>query len=317
MSSNHREMLDWALRVHDRHEQHARALGAQPPTGNRAGVDGAATTRPRCSTPPGAVGPATGRRAQRRAACCRPCHLAGDDRAGVGGSARRRLRSRAGARSASVRSARYAGRSRQRRADQRRLRLPARHADRSLLHRAVPARQRRRHRGPGAGGRRRCVLPPLRRATHHATGRAACQRRQCGGHPRRRPVAARYAASRRLRLPGADADPAPHLRHTRRRHRDAPRLEARRRGAADGAGHQPHRPRRVGRQLVLVAHPRRGQPALRRRLRRRHVRVDSHGNVFAATAFLQGLAVEEIDSAKLAVYDACFPVIVAVRARKP
>jgi SAM-dependent methyltransferase len=48
-----------------------------------------------------------------------------------------------------------------------------------------------------------------------------------------------------------------------------------------------------------------------------NVRVDSHGNVFAATAFLQGLAVEEVDTAKLAVHDACFPVIVAVRARKP
>ena len=48
-----------------------------------------------------------------------------------------------------------------------------------------------------------------------------------------------------------------------------------------------------------------------------NVRVESHGNVFAATAFLHGLAVEEIDTAKLAVNDACFPVIVAVRARKP
>jgi glycosyltransferase involved in cell wall biosynthesis len=47
-----------------------------------------------------------------------------------------------------------------------------------------------------------------------------------------------------------------------------------------------------------------------------NVRVESHGNVFAATAFLQGLAVEEVDSAKLAVHDVCFPIIVAVRARK-
>jgi glycosyltransferase involved in cell wall biosynthesis len=48
-----------------------------------------------------------------------------------------------------------------------------------------------------------------------------------------------------------------------------------------------------------------------------NVHVESHGNVFAATAFLQGLAVEEVDTAKLAVNDACFPVIVTVRARKP
>jgi glycosyltransferase involved in cell wall biosynthesis/SAM-dependent methyltransferase len=48
-----------------------------------------------------------------------------------------------------------------------------------------------------------------------------------------------------------------------------------------------------------------------------NVRVESHGNVFAATAFLQGLAVEEVDVRKLAVQDARFPVIVAVRAFKP
>jgi SAM-dependent methyltransferase len=48
-----------------------------------------------------------------------------------------------------------------------------------------------------------------------------------------------------------------------------------------------------------------------------NVQVQSHGNVYAATAFLQGLAVEEADHAKLAVNDPCFPVIVAVRARKP
>ena len=47
-----------------------------------------------------------------------------------------------------------------------------------------------------------------------------------------------------------------------------------------------------------------------------NVRVESHGNAFAATAFLQGLALEEVDSAKLAVNDACFPVIVTVRAQK-
>ncbi len=47
-----------------------------------------------------------------------------------------------------------------------------------------------------------------------------------------------------------------------------------------------------------------------------NVRVESHGNVFAATAFLHGLAVEEVDAAKLTVNDACFPVIVTVRARK-
>jgi glycosyltransferase involved in cell wall biosynthesis len=46
------------------------------------------------------------------------------------------------------------------------------------------------------------------------------------------------------------------------------------------------------------------------------VLVEHHGNVFAATAFLQGLAVEDVDTAKLDHLDKSYPVIVAVRARK-
>jgi glycosyltransferase involved in cell wall biosynthesis len=46
------------------------------------------------------------------------------------------------------------------------------------------------------------------------------------------------------------------------------------------------------------------------------VLVEHHGNVFAATAFLQGLAVEDVDTAKLDPLDRAYPVIVAVRARK-
>ena len=48
------------------------------------------------------------------------------------------------------------------------------------------------------------------------------------------------------------------------------------------------------------------------------VHVEHHGNVFAATAFLQGLAVEDIVAApsKLDPLDQAYPVIVAVRARK-
>jgi SAM-dependent methyltransferase len=42
-----------------------------------------------------------------------------------------------------------------------------------------------------------------------------------------------------------------------------------------------------------------------------NVMVRSHGNVFAATAFLYGLAIEELDSAKLDVADASYPVLVA------
>jgi hypothetical protein len=44
--------------------------------------------------------------------------------------------------------------------------------------------------------------------------------------------------------------------------------------------------------------------------------VESYGNVFAATAFLQGLAVEELHTADLDPIDDAYPVIVAVRARK-
>jgi glycosyltransferase involved in cell wall biosynthesis len=47
-----------------------------------------------------------------------------------------------------------------------------------------------------------------------------------------------------------------------------------------------------------------------------NVCVEARGNVFAATAFLQGLAVEELDAAKLQFNDECYPVIVSVRAQK-
>lgn len=47
-----------------------------------------------------------------------------------------------------------------------------------------------------------------------------------------------------------------------------------------------------------------------------NIRAEAHGNVFAATAFLQGVALEEVDRKKLDVVDAAYPVIVAVHARK-
>ena len=46
------------------------------------------------------------------------------------------------------------------------------------------------------------------------------------------------------------------------------------------------------------------------------VMIEQYGNVFAATAFLQGLAVEEVAAADLDAFDDAYPVIVAVRARK-
>lgn len=50
---------------------------------------------------------------------------------------------------------------------------------------------------------------------------------------------------------------------------------------------------------------------------KKYVDVDSDGNVYAATLFLQGLAAEEADAEKLAEFDPCFPVIINIRAAKP
>ena len=46
------------------------------------------------------------------------------------------------------------------------------------------------------------------------------------------------------------------------------------------------------------------------------ITVDVFGNVYAATCFLQGAAVEEVDCAKLQPYDPAYPVVIAVRAQK-
>lgn len=46
------------------------------------------------------------------------------------------------------------------------------------------------------------------------------------------------------------------------------------------------------------------------------VEVTSHGNVFSATCMLQGIAVEEVDEAKLDVFDAAYPLLLTVRARR-
>jgi glycosyltransferase involved in cell wall biosynthesis len=48
-----------------------------------------------------------------------------------------------------------------------------------------------------------------------------------------------------------------------------------------------------------------------------NVAVETRGNVYAAVCFLEGLALEEVDAAKLEVLDASYPVIITVRARKP
>ena len=47
-----------------------------------------------------------------------------------------------------------------------------------------------------------------------------------------------------------------------------------------------------------------------------NVAVETRGNVYAAVCFLEGLVLEEVDTAKLEVIDTSYPVIVTVRARK-
>jgi len=47
------------------------------------------------------------------------------------------------------------------------------------------------------------------------------------------------------------------------------------------------------------------------------VEVESHGNVLAATAFLQGIAAEELRPEELDHRDPSYPILVTVRAVKP
>lgn len=47
-----------------------------------------------------------------------------------------------------------------------------------------------------------------------------------------------------------------------------------------------------------------------------NLRIETYGNVYAATCFLQGLAAEEVNRAKLGHRDEAFPVVVAMRGQK-
>ena len=102
--------------------------------------------------------------------------------------------------------------------------------------------------------------------------------------------------------------------------RDPARLpcaRARRRRPGHGSRHQPDRPRRMGQNLVLVLHPGGAATTVWRSVSvPTHVMVERYGNVFSATAFLQGLAVEELETSDLDPVDEAYPVIVALRARK-
>ena len=50
---------------------------------------------------------------------------------------------------------------------------------------------------------------------------------------------------------------------------------------------------------------------------RKNILVKSYGNVYAAQAYLVGLATEELTKKELDYYDAHYPVVTTVRARKP
>jgi hypothetical protein len=43
---------------------------------------------------------------------------------------------------------------------------------------------------------------------------------------------------------------------------------------------------------------------------------NTHGNVFAAMAFLQGASLAEIDRSKLDIHDQAYPVIITLRVQK-
>jgi hypothetical protein len=46
------------------------------------------------------------------------------------------------------------------------------------------------------------------------------------------------------------------------------------------------------------------------------VQVEAYGNVFAATCFLEGIAVEDITTAELNVRDPRYDVLITIRAQK-
>jgi hypothetical protein len=62
------------------------------------------------------------------------------------------------------------------------------------------------------------------------------------------------------------------------------------------------------------------EPALTRLLElgfdHKDISMESYGNVFAAICFLQGLAIHEVQAAKLDILDEAFPIVVAARAVK-
>ena len=47
-----------------------------------------------------------------------------------------------------------------------------------------------------------------------------------------------------------------------------------------------------------------------------NIEVEVHGNVYAATSFLHGLAIEEIERDWLDRFDPAYPVTITVKARR-
>ena len=81
-----------------------------------------------------------------------------------------------------------------------------------------------------------------------------------------------------------------------------------------GSGYLSAVRRRMEEVAVLAVHRRGRGAAARRRVRARKLEVNGFGNLFAATAFLHGAAVEEVNTAKLEQVDTDYPITICARA---
>ena len=103
---------------------------------------------------------------------------------------------------------------------------------------------------------------------------------------------------------------------SKRRFASVTGAQTRRRAPVDAPGRKPHLPRvRAGRRSV-AGHPR-GRPSADPGGIHAVAGVfQSYGNILTNTAFLHGLAAEELTDGEFAATDPYFPAITGVRARK-
>ena len=118
----------------------------------------------------------------------------------------------------------------------------------------------------------------------------------------------------RIRLHRFHPDAPSRFRHEGGPSRTAPGAQAWRRPSRHRARHQPDRQGRMGKAWYWALTPASANRLFREAFAPSPPVVQAHGNVFAACAFLQGLAVEEVDAAKLDVFDEAYPTVISVRA---